>query len=138
MSFGQAISTCFKKYATFSGRAKRSEFWWFFLFIYVVGIILVVIDGLIGFQIGAQEVTIGGTATKFPGIGVLGLIWSLATLLPGIGVMVRRVHDSGKSGWLVLLGYVLMLACGIGIILLLVLALLKSTPGDNKYGPETA
>ncbi|GDX31824.1 aminopeptidase [Actinomycetes bacterium] len=138
MSFGQAISTCFRKYATFSGRAKRSEFWWFFLFVYVVGIILLVIDGFTGIQIGAQEVMIGNNPTQLPGIGVLGLIWSLATLLPGIGVMVRRVHDSGKSGWLVLLGYVLMLACGIGIILLLVLALLKSTPGDNKYGPEPA
>ena len=69
---------------------------------------------------------------------MLGIIWSLATLLPGIGVMVRRVHDSDKSGWLVLLGYVLMFACGIGAILLLILALLKSTPGDNKYGPENA
>jgi uncharacterized membrane protein YhaH (DUF805 family) len=48
------------------------------------------------------------------------------------------VHDSDKSGWLVLLGYVLMFACGIGAILLLILALLKSTPGDNKYGPENA
>ncbi len=138
MSFGQAVSTCFKKYATFSGRASRSEFWWFFLFIYVVGIILLVIDGVLGFQIGAQEVMIGNNPTQLPGIGPLGLVWSLATLLPGIGVMVRRVHDSDKSGWLVLLGYVLTLACGIGAILLLVLALLKSTPGDNKYGPDNA
>jgi uncharacterized membrane protein YhaH (DUF805 family) len=99
---------------------------------------LLVIDGFIGFQIGAQEVMIGGNPTQLPGIGVLGIIWSLATLLPGIGVMVRRVHDSDKSGWLVLLGYVLMFACGIGAILLLILALLKSTPGDNKYGPENA
>ena len=88
----------------------------------------------------SQEINFGGTAVPFAssGIGVLSLIWDLVTLLPGISVMVRRVHDSDKSGWLVLLGYVLIPACGIGSILLLVLALLKSTPGDNKYGPETA
>ena len=142
MSFGQAISTCFRKYATFSGRARRSEFWWFFLFVYVVSAILYVIGGALGLQMGAsnQEFMISGTAVPFvsSGIGVLNLIWGLATLLPGISVMVRRVHDSDKSGWLVLLGYVLILVCGIGGILLLILALLKSTPGDNKYGPETA
>ena len=142
MSFGQAISTCFKKYVTFSGRASRSEFWWFFLFVYVVGAVLYFIDSAMGLQMGAssQEMNIGGTVVPFdnPGIGVLSLIWGLVTLLPGISVMVRRVHDSDKSGWLVLLGYVLILACGIGFILLLVLALLKSTPGDNKYGSANA
>ena len=142
MSFGQAISTCFKKYVTFSGRASRSEFWYFFLFVYIFAAIFYFIDSATGLQMGAssQEMNIGGTVVPFAnsGIGVLSLIWGLVTLLPGISVMVRRVHDSNKSGWLVLLGYVLILACGIGTILLLVLALLKSTPGDNKYGSANA
>ncbi|MDA3022734.1 MAG: DUF805 domain-containing protein [Actinomycetota bacterium] len=142
MSLGQAISTCFRKYATFSGRARRSEFWWFFLFVYVVGLILVWVDGLLGLQVGAstQEVMINDTAVPLvsSGFGVLSSIFGLATLIPGIAVFVRRVHDSNKSGWLALLSYVLILACGIGLILQLILGLLKSTPGDNKYGPETA
>lgn len=142
MGFGQAISTCFKKYVSFSGRASRSEFWWFFLFVYIVAAILYFVDSATGLQMGAssQEMNIGGTVVPFvnSGFGVLTLIWSLVTLLPGISVMVRRVHDSDKSGWLVLLGYVLIIACGIGFILLLVLALLKSTAGDNKYGSANA
>jgi uncharacterized membrane protein YhaH (DUF805 family) len=142
MSFGQAISTCFRKYAAFSGRAQRSEYWWFLLFLYIVAIILYVIDGALGLQMGASEqvVNIGGTEVPFvnSGIGILSLIWTLVTLLPSIAVQVRRAHDSGKSGWLVLLGFVLLPVCGLGFILLLVLALLKSTRGDNRYGPETA
>ncbi|MEO5670414.1 MAG: DUF805 domain-containing protein [Ramlibacter sp.] len=82
MNFQQAITTCFKKYVDFSGRAVRSEFWWFFLF----QIIVLVITGMIS--------------------NMLYGIAALAFLLPGLAVGARRLHDIGKSGWLLLLGII--------------------------------
>lgn len=75
MNFGQAISTCFSKYATFSGRASRPEFWWFFLF----------------------QVLVSIAASMFGDV-INGLL-NLALLLPALAVGARRLHDIGKSGW---------------------------------------
>lgn len=108
-----------KKYAVFNGRARRKEFWMFVLFNLLVSIILTVVDGALG------------TMTS-NGIGILGLIYALAVLLPGIGVSIRRLHDSGKSGWLLLLALIPI----IGAIILIILYVLDSTPGENKYGPN--
>ena len=77
MSFGEAIKSVFSKYATFSGRARRSEFWYFFLFNLVVSLVL----GLI------------------PVLDILSFIWALGVLIPTLAVTVRRFHDIGKSGW---------------------------------------
>jgi uncharacterized membrane protein YhaH (DUF805 family) len=95
-----------KKYAVFTGRARRSEYWYFTLF-----------NIIISFVVGA----IAG-ATNTP---LLGTAYTLALLLPGIAVGVRRMHDTGKSGWYVLIPiYNLILACTEG------------TPGRNEYGPD--
>ena len=90
MNFGQAISSCLSKYAIFSGRASRSEFWWFFLFQILISLAASMLGDVIG-----------------------GLV-SLALLLPGLAVGTRRLHDIGKSGW-----WQLILLTGIGLLLLI-------------------
>lgn len=139
MSIGASVKHVLSNYATFNGRASRSEFWFFYLFVIIVSAILSVIDSAAGLRVGAssEEIVINGTAIPLvsAGVGVLSTIFAIAMLIPFLAVGVRRLHDSDKSGWLLLLGYVLICACGIGLILLIVLWVLKGTPGDNKYGP---
>lgn len=106
-----------KQYAVFDGRSRRKEFWMFVLINFVINILLSFIDGAIG------------TATA-TGFGILQTIYSLGVLLPSIGVGIRRLHDSGKSGWLMLLALIPLL----GAVILIVLWVLDSTPGENKYG----
>lgn len=103
-----------KKYAVFSGRARRTEYWMFFLFNIIIGFVLGFIEGLFG------------------GPGVLGMIYSLAVLIPGIAVSVRRLHDTDRTGWWILIGLIPV----IGAIVLLVFMVLDGTPGQNKYGPN--
>lgn len=107
-----------KKYAVFSGRSRRKEYWYFVLFVVVISILLNMIDGLIG--------THGGSA----GVGLLSGIFSLAILIPSIAVSVRRLHDIDRTGWWVLISLVPL----IGTIVLLVFHLQDSTPGTNRYG----
>lgn len=109
-----------QKYAVFHGRARRAEFWWFFLINGIVYMLLALLDGALGW--GQPET----------GVGVLSALYTLATALPGLAVTVRRLHDGGNSGWWVLIGLVPML----GTLVLLVLLLLNSTPGDNAHGPN--
>jgi uncharacterized membrane protein YhaH (DUF805 family) len=104
MNFGQAISTCFSKYATFSGRASRPEFWWFFLFQILVSI-----------------------ATSFLGDLINGLA-ALALLLPALAVGARRLHDIGKSGWWQLIALTV-----IGVLLLIYWAVQPTAEGSNEY-----
>lgn len=105
--------TVLKKYAVFSGRARRTEYWMFFLFNFVFSLVLTFVDGLLG--------------TVF-----LGVIYGLAVLIPGIAVTVRRLHDTGRSGWWILIGFIPL----IGMIVLLVFTLLDSQKSDNEYGPD--
>lgn len=108
-----------KKYAVFSGRARRKEYWFFVLFNVIVSIGLAVIDSMLGLYASA-------------GVGVLSLIYSLGVLIPSIAVSVRRLHDINKSGWWVLI----VLVPFIGWLILLIFALIAGTPGDNQYGPD--
>ena len=110
-----------KKYAVFSGRAQRAEYWYFFLFSIIISFVLGIIDGVIGFGVGT-----------IMGMGILSGIYSLAVLIPGLAVSVRRLHDIGKSGWMLLI----LLIPLIGIIWLLILFVINSDPGENKYGPN--
>jgi outer membrane protein assembly factor BamB/uncharacterized membrane protein YhaH (DUF805 family) len=106
------------KYAVFDGRARRKEYWFFFLFNAIIGLVLAVIDAR--------------TGLNFNGVGVLGGVYSLAVLIPGLAVTVRRLHDTGKSGWLILIALIPI----IGVIILLVWMFADSEPGMNQYGPN--
>ena len=86
MNFIDAVKSVLTKYADFNGRARRSEYWWFFLFNFILNLITGFID---------ESVSPGG-------VGTIGLIVSLGLLIPGIAVAVRRMHDVGKSGWFIL------------------------------------
>ena len=107
MNFGQAITTCMSKYATFSGRARRSEYWWFYLFTLIL-------------SWGASLVA-GDT---------LAFIVNLAFLLPILAAGARRLHDTGRSGWWQLLIFTI-----IGIIPLTIWLATDSKKEDNEYGP---
>ena len=112
MNMQTAVRTCFSKYVTFSGRATRSEYWWFTLFNMIVSVVLNIVDMAV---IGA---------------GVLGGIYSLVVLLPAISVLVRRLHDVGRSGW----WFWIMLVPVIGFFVLLYWTVSAGTEGDNDYG----
>jgi|SRR5690554_1828813 len=107
-----------KKYAVFSGRARRKEYWFFALFNIIISFVLGFIDGFVG------------TFSVDAGIGVLGGIYTLAILLPSIAVSVRRLHDTDRSGWWLLISLVPI----IGVIVLLVFMIQDSKPGENRYG----
>ena len=112
MGFGEAISSVLSNYVTFTGRAPRSEFWYWALFNFIVSIIASAIDMIVG-------------------LGFLALIVSLGLLLPNISVGIRRLHDIDRTGWWVLIAFT-----GIGAILLLVWACFKGTDGQNSYGAD--
>jgi uncharacterized membrane protein YhaH (DUF805 family) len=108
-----------KKYAEFNGRARRKEYWMFFLFNLLISIGLSIIDTMTG-------------AVNQWGLGLLSGLYGLAVLVPSIAVAVRRLHDTDRSGWWLLISLIPL----IGVIVLLVFLLLDGTPGDNKYGPS--
>lgn len=128
MNLMQSISTCFGKYITFSGRAQRSEFWWFVLFLIIANIITGAIDSAI-FE--TSTMMISGVEFSYTA-GYIGLIFSLAVFLPTWAVEVRRLHDIDKSGWWLLLAFIPL----IGALILLYWFIGKGTEGENKYGPD--
>ncbi len=116
MSFGQAISSGFKNYAVFSGRATRSAFWWFYLFTIIVAIAIFAIESAIGSN------------------GIITVVWFLGVFLPELGLAIRRLHDADHSGWWWFIGLV-----PFGSIVLIVFWATPGTQGDNRFGsPEIA
>ena len=107
-----------KQYADFSGRARRKEYWMFFLFNMIFAFLAAIIDNVVG------------TASPELGYGVFYGIYALAMFIPGLAVGVRRLHDVGKSGWMLLIALVPL----VGAIWLLVLMVTDSNPGENQYG----
>jgi uncharacterized membrane protein YhaH (DUF805 family) len=99
MTFTAAIKTCFRKYVTFSGRASRPEYWWFFLFLILGSTAMGIFDGLL-FGAGTFETEVTDTSAKVTAEadGPLATLFSLATLLPILAVGWRRMHDTGRSG----------------------------------------
>lgn len=100
-----------KNYANFNGRAGLSEYWYFVLFNFIAIVIAWVIDGVLG-------------------LGLVSLIYSLAVLLPGLGVTIRRLHDTDRTAWWVLISLIPI----IGVIWLIILMIQKGTEGENQYG----
>jgi len=113
MSFPDAVKACLNQYAGFSGRARRSEFWFFYL-AYVLAVVVA---------------TIVGTVIKFPYLGILVV---LALVVPMLAVEIRRLHDTGRSGWFIFIGVIPL----IGPIILLVFLVQDSQPQPNQYGPS--
>ena len=125
MGFMDALTTVFRnKYATFSGRASRSEYWWSYLGYFVIATVLqifAIIGGII--LIGAGELAL------LPSL--IALVGIVAMIIPTIAVSVRRMHDTGKSGWMLL---ILIIPC-IGFILWIVWMVEDGQAHDNAYGP---
>jgi uncharacterized membrane protein YhaH (DUF805 family) len=109
-----------KKYAVFSGRSRRAEYWYFVLFNIIVAIVLSLIDTLLG------------TFDFVQGIGLLSGLYALAVLIPTLAGTVRRLHDIDRSGWWIFIKEIPL----IGSIVLLVFAVTDGTPGSNRYGPN--
>jgi uncharacterized membrane protein YhaH (DUF805 family) len=114
MTFAESIRTVLNKYSDFSGRARRSEYWWWALALVLAGIVISIISR-ISWPLGL----------------ILDLLLFFATIVPGLAVGVRRLHDTGKSGWWLLIGFV---PC-VGFIVLLVFFVTDSEPVPNEYGP---
>jgi uncharacterized membrane protein YhaH (DUF805 family) len=122
MSFGDAVRSVYAKYARFEGRAPRSEYWWYQLFL-----VLVVLGWVLGVGLLAA-------LRLSPVAGILGialLVFYVASIVPGLAVIARRLHDSDHSGWWFLISFVPY----IGVFILLIFLVLPSTPGYNRYGP---
>lgn len=113
MTFTESINTCFSKYATFSGRAERPEYWWFALFTSSISLLL--------------------SAAGAGGLSALSLLFSLGTFLPAAAAAVRRLHDTNHSGWISLIAFV-----PFGVFYVLWLLIKQGTEGPNSYGDATA
>ena len=123
MGFGEAVKSFWSNYSTFKGRSRRSEYWWIQLFLVLTNLVVAAIDLAL----------MNGDVDRFianGGGGIVGLVWILVTIVPALAVLVRRLHDTGKSGWWVLIGFVPF----VGTIVLFVFSVLDSDAGDNKYG----
>ena len=118
MGFGEAINSCYKNYVTFSDRAPRSEYWYFFLFNSAVAIVAALIDSMNG--------------SGWPFFGMFYWLSVIANILPGIAVTVRRLHDANHSGWWLWISFVPL----VGAIVLLVWFCTRGTDGTNDFGSD--
>jgi uncharacterized membrane protein YhaH (DUF805 family) len=113
MNFSQAVTAGFSNYVNFAGRAIRSEYWYWVLFIILADIV----TGIVDYALGIQVMT-----------GLFGL----ATFLPSLSIAIRRLHDLDRTGWWVLLGLIPV----VGWIILLIWYCSRGTPGTNRFGPD--
>ena len=116
MDIQESIKTCLTKFATFDGRASRSEYWWFQLFYVIVVIVAVILDGVL----------VGGNVEA---AGALEIVSQLILILPSLAVTARRLHDVDRSGWWMLVGITI-----VGLIPLIIWFLAPGTGKKNKYG----
>jgi uncharacterized membrane protein YhaH (DUF805 family) len=118
MTFSDSINSCFEGYSGFSGRASRSEYWWFAAFIGAVDVVAAVADAVVF-----------GPGSRIP---LFGLIAAVALLLPTLAVGFRRLHDTDRSGWWLLIAFVPL----IGPVVLIVWFCTRGTDGANRYGSD--
>lgn len=109
-----------KKYATFEGRARRSEYWYFVLFYVLAVIVLSIVDIVVG------------TYHEESGFGLFSGLFMLATIVPSLAVTARRLHDTDRSGWWQLLYLIPLL----GALVMVLFMVLDSQPGANRFGPN--
>lgn len=107
-----------RDYAKFDGRARRKEYWMFFLFNVIIAFVAGLLDSMLGLGMGT--------------FGILSTLYLLAVFIPGIAVGVRRLHDTGRSGWWLLVALIPV----IGVLVLLFFLVQDSEPGPNQYGPN--
>ena len=120
-TFSEAFPMVMKKFATFSGRASRPEFWYFWLTCFLVNFVFNLIAQLLGPESAASGI-----------IAIVQGLFSLATVIPQIACGVRRLHDTNRTGW----WYLLVFVPVIGWIILLIWWAGASSPGTNMYGPQ--
>jgi len=113
MGMAEAVRSVLSQYATFSGRARRSEYWWFVLASVIASVVASIVDTALG-------------------VSILSLLLTLGLLIPSLALGVRRLHDIGKSGWWILIGLIPL----VGVIVLIVFACQDSEPGTNQWGPS--
>jgi uncharacterized membrane protein YhaH (DUF805 family) len=121
MGFGEAISHNLNNMTNFDGRAARPEFWWWVLAIWIINVVVSIVTG-------------GWTGSDNTFLWLIGWVVSIILTLATIAVGCRRLHDTGKSGWLQLLW---LIPC-VGWIIMIVLWAMPGTPADNQYGPVPA
>jgi uncharacterized membrane protein YhaH (DUF805 family) len=121
-----------RRYADFSGRSRRREFWSWFLFVWIVLIALIFVDSALGLGGSTSGYAEGGSIGFNATGGVLTLLFALGVLVPNLAVTVRRLHDVGKSGWMILIGLIPLA----GWLYLLFLYVQPGTAGPNAYGHD--
>ncbi len=122
VSFEEAVKRGFANYCCFTGRSSRSEYWWWALFTTILGIAVTVVFSIIAAIAHSAAILTVGTFVSYA--------ISLGLFLPGLGLAVRRLHDTGRSGWFILLSLIPL----VGAIILIVWFCQASTPVANQYG----
>lgn len=130
-SFGQAFKRFWQKYATFTGRASRSEYWWWYLASAIVGLVLYILYFALAVPGATTDPTTGMTSPGAGGIfpAILLILWGLATIVPQLALIVRRLHDANYAGPFIFLGLIPF----VGGIILLVFTLLPSNPAGARF-----
>ena len=119
-------------YANFNGRARRKEYWMFTLFFFLITFVIYFLFALLAFFMAGDLINLMDTEW-FPVVfGFSLIIYFLIHLVPSIAVTVRRLHDTGKSGWLYLLTFIPY----IGSLIIFIFTVIQGDKGDNKYGPD--